>query len=259
MEIRLRQLGARLRSLAASTLILLCVAVLSVSAVDRTYAAELRAPNAAEEVAQVLADPEFDQYRDVTRWRALEPQEADTEEPSPFARFWRNLALLMADISQGLLWLAMGAVAVILFFALRRYVPEPRKRKAQSNTPTANLFGLNIAPESLPPDISATASRMAKEGRIREALSLLYRGALSTLIHRHRLTIHAGTTEGECARSAGSALNDAGAGYFRTLVTTWQELAYGEREPDEVQLNELCRSWDAHFGSQAGPGAGRRT
>ncbi len=259
MEIRLRQIRNRLGSLAASMFIALCIATLAASGDSTAYAADTVASKATEEIAQVLADPEFDQYRDVTRWRALEPSKPDLEEPSRFRQFWKNLALLLADISQALLWIAMAAVTVILFLALRRYSPGPRSRKAQSVTATTNLFGLNIAPESLPRDISAHASQLAKLGRIREALSLLYRGALSALVHRHRVTIHAGTTEDECARTATSALNEAGAGYFRTLVTTWQQLAYGETNPDQARVNELCRGWDAHFGTPDGTAARQRT
>ena len=260
IEIRLRQIGNRLQSVATSTLTALCVAILAATADGTAYAAaDTPAPNAAEQIAEVLSDPDFDQHREISRWRALEPQEPGVEEPSRFKQFLQNLALLLADISQGLLWIAMAAVVVILFLALRHYVPDPRNRKPQSDTETTNLFGLNIAPESLPPDISAIASRLAGEGQMREALSLLYRGALSTLVHRHRMTIHAGTTEGECERSASSVLNTASAGYFRTLVATWQQLAYGETRPDQVQVNELCRDWDDHFGSQPGPGAEQRT
>ncbi len=259
MEIRLRQISNRLKSLAASTLIALCIANLAASADGTAYAADTPAPKAAEEIAQVLADPEFAQHRDITRWRALEPRKPDVEEPSRFSQFWQNLALLLADISQALLWIAMAALAVILFFALRRYVPQTRHRKARSETPEANLFGLNIAPESLPGDISATAARLVREGQSREALSLLYRGALSALVHRHRLTIHDGTTEDECARSATVALDEAGAGYFRTLVMTWQQLAYGETSPERVQLTDLCRGWDAYFGTPDSRAAERRT
>ena len=259
LEIRLRQISNRLRSLAASMVIAMCVAGLAASGDGRAYAADASAPRAAEEIAQVLADPDFDQYRDVTRWQALEPRKPDVEEPSRFGQFWKNLASLLADISQALLWVAMAAVTVILLLALRRYVPTPGGRKAGGDTPATNLFGLNIAPESLPRDISANASRLAELGRLREALSLLYRGALSTLIHRYRVAIHAGTTEDECARSATSALDVAGAGYFRTLVTTWQQLAYGETKPDRFQVNELCRGWDAHFGTRDGTAAQERT
>jgi hypothetical protein len=65
------------------------------------------------------------------------------------------------------------------------------------------------------------------------------------------VTIHAGTTEGECARSASSALSHDGAGYFLTLIATWQQLAYSETKPDQEQIDRLCRDWDAHFSPQA--------
>jgi len=244
LEIRLRQIGSRLKSAATtSAVMLLCAAVFAVFAQPTAYASETNTTNAAEEIAQVLADPAFEQYRDITRWRAL----PTVEKPARFNQFWRNTSLLLADVSQRLLWAAMAILVVILLFSFRKFAPEPRAQQVQGDTETANLFGLNITPESLPDDISGDASELARQGRLREALSLLYRGALATLVHCHRVAVRAGDTESQCAQSASSALNESGAAYFLSLVATWQQLAYGKRMPEQRQVEALCRDWSTHF------------
>jgi len=259
MEIRLRQLGDRLRSAATPTAMLLCAAIVVGSATNTAHAADTATPNAAEEIAQVLADPDFEQYREVTHWRALPKEEKPEKEKEPkFAQFWRNLMLLLSDIVQGLMWVAVAILVPVLLYLFRHFVPEPRIRQSQQIAPPANLVGLNVAPESLPADISGTAARFAEQGRLREALSLLYRGALSTLIHRYRVAVRDGATEGDCAKAARSALNASGAAYFFVLVAAWQQLAYGATAPDASCVDSLCRDWETHFGSLATPSPAER-
>ncbi len=251
----MRQIGNRLKAAAtASAVMLLGAAFIALSP-----AQTLRMPttqtqrDAAQEIAQVLADPAFEQSRQVTRWRALPSEEPEEEQPDRFAPLWKNIALLLADISQGLLWAAIAVGVVILLVALRKFAPVPGRKQAQKSTPTEILFGLNIRPDSLPDDVPATAATLARKGLLREALSLLYRGALATLIHRHRVTVRAGDTESECTRSASSALDATGAAYFLDLVAAWQQLAYGTQSPAQDRVDTLCRDWNTHFASPGAP------
>ncbi|UCH46539.1 MAG: DUF4129 domain-containing protein [Betaproteobacteria bacterium] len=253
MEIRLRQLGNRLRSAAsAATAVLLCGFLMIGSPSNTTHAAAA-GPDAAEEIERILDSPDFDQYREVTRWRSLEKKkEKDKQEPR-FDQFWRNLALLISDMSQGLMWVAIAILVPLLLYVLRNFLPEHFTPKSEKYEPPANLFGLNVTPESLPADVSAAATQLARAGRLREALSLLYRGALSELIHRYRVVVHAGDTEGDCTEAALRALDKPGAEYFTGLVGTWQQLAYGSTPPQLGEVDALCRDWALHFDTAESP------
>jgi hypothetical protein len=249
MEIRLRQLGNRLRSAASTAIaVLLCVFLLIGAAPGTGYAAAAK-PDAAEEIERILESPDFDQYREVTRWRPIEKKK-EKEKPEPrFEQFWRNLALLLSDISQGLLWVAIAILVPLLLYVLRNFLPEHFAPKSEKYERPTNLFGLNVTPESLPANVSAAATQLARAGRLREALSLLYRGALSELIHRYRVVVHAGDTEGDCTRAALRALDRPGADYFSGLVGTWQQLAYASVTPRSSDVDALCQDWATHFGA----------
>ena len=60
---------------------------------------------------------------------------------------------------------------------------------------------MELAPEKLPPDVAAAAAALAREGRLREALGLLYRGTLSELVHRRGVQLLASHTEGDVLRA----------------------------------------------------------
>jgi len=218
------------------------------------FAAEAAQASASEEIARVLAEPEFDQYKEVKRWRWLGENEEETEPQSPeWARFWANLAKLLSDIWQGLMWVAIAILVAIAFYILRKFIPGPRVRKIGDYEPPANLFGLNVSPESLPEDIGAAASVLVRQGRLRDALSLLYRGALSVLIHRHRVIVRAGDTEGDCERAAHAGLPSEASGYFSRLLAIWRQAAYAGSETESQTIDELCRDWALYF-SQSGSG-----
>ena len=258
IEIQLRRLSNRLLSAANSAAVVIaCCVLLSVPESSPLFAAETPQASAAEEIARVLAEPEFDQHKEVKRWRWLggdNDEEAELQSPA-WARFWANLAKLFSDILQGLMWVAIAIVVAIVIYILRKFIPEPRVRKSGDYEPPANLFGLNVSPESLPEDIGAAASVLVRQGRLRDALSLLYRGALSVLIHRHRVIVRAGDTEGDCERAAQAGLPSEASGYFSRLLAIWRQAAYAGSATESQTIEELCRDWALYF-SQSGSGQG---
>lgn len=269
MEVLLRQLSNRLRSAAsAAAATLLCAMLLFGEGSGVAYAGEqvtgpeqtsssrhetrnevraLEGENPHAVIQQILADPAFEQYKEVKRWRSLEQEKQEPQTSTGYGRFFENISLLLADISQGLLWIGIAILVPVLLYILRHFIPEPQLRAAGGYVPPANLFGLDVAPESLPDDIPGFAAELARQGRAREALSLLYRAALSVLIHHHRVVVHTGDTEEQCVRAASAALDQRGTDFFAGLVSTWQQLAYGGTEPENTRVGTLCRDWSLHF------------
>lgn len=250
IEVQLRRLEARMRGAAKAAAMLLAATLLAGAAAfcipDPAYAAQSeRLPQ--REIREVLASPDFGSERQVERWRYVgERKDRPGSEPLRFRDSWRNLILLLSDISQGLLWAVAIALIAIALYTLRRFMPEPRLR-APGYKPPDILFGLELAPESLPADVAAAAAAAARAGRTREALSLLYRGALSALVHKYQTGLRAGDTEGDCVRAAGGTMPAEGAHYFRQLVSSWQAVAYAGRLPAPASVEALCRNWTLHF------------
>jgi hypothetical protein len=136
----------------------------------------------------------------------------------------------------------------------RRFLPHRAARSRAVLRPPDVLFGMEVTPQSLPEDISGTAARLAGEGRLREALSLLYRGALSALVHRHSLALSEGQTEDDCVRAARDRLTPASSQYFATLVANWQRTAYAARPPGSDAVAQLCSDWPVHFAADVSSG-----
>jgi hypothetical protein len=254
VELALRRFAQRERPRAAARAAMLMLAcVFCAWQPGDAHAAESASSAPAEAVREILATPEFDEYADVRRLRYTGPgwsSEPSAPGKSTDART-RGTGLL-GEALRALMWVA---AAVLGFYALRyarRYagdwLPESVKRR---RSPSA-LFGLEIAPESLPPDVPAAALAAAEVGRVREALSLLYRGALSVLVNSGTLEVAAGDTEDDCVRRVAAHDDGGKARFFADLVAAWQSTAYAGRLPDKARLNALCSGWRDHFGE---PGA----
>lgn len=249
IELQLRRLDERLRAAHAgfaAMLVLACVLVLAPS--PGAVAAE---PSAKEAIQEVLKAPEFEQHRDTTRWKYRGEREPQERPPSDF---WRGLGVLLADVAQAVLWIAVGLGVIALLLIARRYLPRWVAEKAEDYRPPDTMFGLAVTPESLPGDVAGTAAALAQAGRLREALSLLYRGALSVLVHRDHVPLAEGDTEGDCVRAARKALPQTGADYFDRLVKAWTAAAYADRLVDAAAAESLAREWPPHFA--AAPQAG---
>ena len=148
-------------------------------------------------------------------------------------------------------YIAIIAGVVFLGWLLFRYrsqifgftLPE-RKRFA------TEVGGLDIRPESLPDDVSASARELWKKGQQRAAIALLYRATLSRLVNTHDIQISQGATENDCLRLAQIAhqLNEINSQTLRIVeacTNIWLSAAYAHRFPTDIE--QLCQDWEQEF------------
>ena len=234
---------SRPRAIAAALLL----ALVLVFAAPREAPAAAADPDSA--IKQVLSEPELQQYKEVKRYRWK--NERDPEERESEARGSSGLGELIAGVGRVLMWVAALVLVAFLLYHARRYVGAWAPELGRRREPPKVLFGLDVAPESLPPDIAAAALAAIEAGRAREALGLLYRGALSALVTRDGLEVEAGDTEGDCVRRTATLVDAGKARAFADLVRAWQSTAYARREPGEPALRGLLAAWREHFEAAA--------
>ena len=208
---------------------------------------------AAREIKDVLARPEFEEYRERTGLHYL----GKSEERKPVKRIespgWATFIEALAQFLRILAYAAVAlAVVFLLYYLLRRFDLFGGERL--SYVPPDTLFGLDVRPESLPDDVAAAALELARAGELLKALSLLYRGALITLLHRDGVELVGGDTEDDCLRKSRQHIPDPSVAYFARLLSAWQRLAYARREVPRAEVETLCGDWGAHFTART-PGA----
>ena len=247
VELALRRLAervARTRVLAPLACLVLAAA-LSFHATD-ALAQRFKPPeDARKEIVEVLKNPEFQEWRDTLRLRYR--SQARPARDSNEGAFWSALGRLFGPLAEFVMWLVAAAVIVFLLLAARRSLPQLLEPQPDRYRPPDALFGLIVTPESLPDDPAGTAIDLIVRGKLRDALSLLYRSALASLVHVHHVPLVEGHTEGDCVRAARAVLTREAAAYFERLVGVWQSAAYGGRMPDAGDAADLAREWAAHF------------
>ena len=169
-------------------------------------------------------------------------------EPNPFLSWMRDFSRWMTDAGRVMVW-ALAALAVALFIVgLRHWVRVRAGRvKGVGAKLPSHVRDLDIRPESLPEQIGASAAALWQRGEHRAALSLLYRGALSQLVHQHAVPIRAASTEGECVALAAARLAPERSAFFGRLVRAWQLAVYGARLPESSSVLALCAEFDSQF------------
>lgn len=187
---------------------------------------------------RILGEPDFEVHTRTNRvWVPAPPA---VEGPiSPL--FAETLSLV------GYLLLALLLLFLILWLArkaMKIKTPALMQKAQQPETATPTLvLGLRITPESLPGDLLAAARAAWTRGDPREALSLLYRGALSTLVDRRQLPIRASDTEDDCRERVRRAESPALSSYFDRLTQLWTHAAYAGQPPAPGDFDNLCRDW----------------
>lgn len=202
---------------------------------------------ARRRVLELLADESFGGEREVVGWR---PRDRASERNRIDRTPWASVGEVIATVLRVLAWLLLGVAGIVLVYALMRSIGLGRREASAGTAAPAQLFGLAIAPDSLPSDIPAAAQAALAAGHLREALSLLYRGALSHLVHRCGLRVGAGATEGDVLSLARARLPQQPVEYFSRLLPAWIQLAYGARPPTPETVMALIAEH-----AQAMPGA----
>jgi hypothetical protein len=192
-----------------------------------------------KEIAKVLEAKEFGYYRDVKRWQARETPESERGKGWDWS-WLRAVGYALAKAGEVLLWVGAGALLAYALWWAARMLPRFRGPPPEPYRPPAALFGMDLAPEKLPADIGAAAAALAREGKLREALGLLYRGALSELVHKRGVQLLVSHTEGEAVRLAKIP-------YFGALVDAWQQCAYARRAPQADDVVRLANDYRGAF------------
>jgi len=231
--------------------LLLAAALVAGAVACGSSAAELPARAQVQAAAdKVRADPDLGGMKTEKTLRFKErdaPDELETDDL--FKLDWlRNLIESLTEGARWLMW-ALGALAVaLLIVSARRFVKmHAGGGRLARNALPSHVGALDIRPESLPDDIGGAASALWQRGQQRAALSLLYRGALSRLVHVHEVPIRAASTEGECVALASQRLGAPAHVFFAQLVDAWQLAAYGGRQPTTAAVLALCAGFDTHL------------
>lgn len=218
---------------------------------------------AREQINRLLDQPPFRNQETVTRWRFGDEQ-AGTES-GWLARLLdallgagnlrRSLDHLAVAI-EALLWAALFGLAAYILWRyrdwLRLHAPSWRAADKRRQRRPAVLFGLDLQPETLPPDVTTEVERLWLDDP-RKALGLLYRALLSHLLHDQRLPLTTAHTEGEVLELLRQHDHQALLAYAQTLTEHWVKLAYGHEVPSDTLKNELCSQWHALIANRALP------
>jgi hypothetical protein len=232
IEVALRRIAERYAGVA-----MIFLSVLTVAWWPSPVTAQGKNPK--QEIAEVLKAPEFGHYREATRWERIDP-ERPREAKAPDLTLWHAIGYALARATEVGLWVvAIAALGFALWWLARR-LPQLREAGRDTYEPPPALFGMELAPDTLPADVPEAAARLAAAGRLRDALSLLYRGALSELVHKRGVQLLASHTEGEAVRLAGVA-------YFGVLVDAWRRCAYARRTPSGDEVEQLAKKYRETF------------
>jgi Domain of unknown function (DUF4129) len=193
----------------------------------------------------------------VLRFKRDDEERAPRDDDS--MRWLRDFVAWFSEAGRWLIWFGLAVLLILVLLRLRRWFGVAGDAASgRALALPSHVRDLDIRPESLPDDLPAAVRALWARGETRAALSLLYRGALSRLVHEHAVPVRAASTEGECVDLAARHLARDGGAFFARLVALWQAAVYGARAPDGAAVFALCDGFDAALPRRAPGGAATR-
>jgi hypothetical protein len=204
--------------------------------------------------ARAYEDPQLGATRSIERWKRkteAEPEKQETRRDwnFPGANVVRAAGKLLALAGEGILWIVVGLLLLVLAFTARWWLPwlrgSARRRVAPESPVSEQAVQL---PETLPADVLASARQLWQQGKPRHALALLYRASVDELGKRADLALPPGSTEAQCLRASKRMPQEADRALFARMVRTWQYAAYAGRLPAEDDFDALLDALHRHYG-----------
>lgn len=209
-------------------------------AAEETSSAAIRKPDIDAALEKLRADPNLATTREARTLRWVRDTDKKRERPG-WLEWIGDLFGWVAEVSRVLMWTVIAVLVglLVLYFVRVARTFGGEQRRGENLAPT-HVRDLDIRPESLPDDIGAAAWSLWERGEHRGALSLLYRGLLSRLVHTHAVPIRDSSTEGDCLALAERHLPAERHGYVSRLIRTWQRAVYGGEDPRAADMRALC-------------------
>ena len=201
--------------------------------------------------ATVGADPAWGQSRKEKHLR-FKPSEKEPNKPdkpqSSDVPWLLNFLEWVANASRVFVWVVGGLALAFLLVGLRHWVRVRGEAVALQNaTLPSHVSRLDIRPQSLPRHVGDVAAALWQKGEHRQALSLLYRGVLSSLVHQHGVAIATASTEDECVALALARVSSLPGIYVQGMVDAWKLAVYGGKLPESAHVMEMCSDFEQYF------------
>lgn len=248
IDLGLRRIGLRRGAGAMAAGFLLCLTLPLVAGHARADTATKATPK--QQAIHILAGPDFMPLQTHHGWRPR----SFVHEPDWLKKLLTLLPHLhhrssatdwstLAGALRFMLWVVVISLALWLLWHYRRWLAALARRQGPERAPPS-VAGLDIRPESLPPDTGSAVRDALAAGRTREALSLLYRASLSRLVSREGLALTRGATEGECLRAIREYERaDRWLPLMEPLTRLWVTAAWAHRVPPEPEIMACLEQW----------------
>jgi len=212
-------------------------------------------------VNRAYEDPLQRPVRQVTEWKPIDDAtgekkagKKDTKDDKAGQKHGeRNRGLkLLARVAEWGLWALLGGLVLVLLLTARLWWPWLRGagRRTPKDAPRVQEEAVEL-PVVLPPDVATQAGLLWDQGRPRQALALLYRASVRTLVERTGNALPPGATEAQCLRASRRMPQPADRELFARIVRMWQYAAYGGRLPTRDEFDGLAATLRQQFGWKA--------
>lgn len=193
-------------------------------------------------IDEVLSDEDFNTYR--TKWRIQ--LGGDEVEPPRSVPGLEALLSLLETIFVILLWVGLALLAAWIVHRIvvtKAWTWFDIKKKESTTTP---IQYIDPTSDGLPPNVGTLAEQAWERRDYRQAVSLLYRGAVRALSAKYGCRVDSSCTEGECIAASKTSTRQA-AQSFAEITRAWQQIAYRRVHPSDSEFSNTLRQYERDF------------
>jgi len=211
---------------------------------------EVSAETAKERAGRILNQEEYTIHQ--RQEKTYKSKSSSSSSSSSAPKSVTSAASGVGGVFEGISLFVFWSLVLILLGLIVWVILKNRHALDKTNSleevddvpPVKSVMGMDVTLESLPKALSEEAREAWLRGEHQLALSLLYRGAISWMVHQGRIAIVESDTENDCVqRVLEKQMPDGKGSFFKGVTDAWIQLAYGKHLPPEAEVLEMCNQW----------------
>lgn len=211
-------------------------------------------------IKEIISKEPFVNIQQERVWNFKAEDSDNDKEDTLIALNWlTNIITGISTIIEFILWVIPILVVLYLYTNRKNWLAliAPRKSHNENMVLPDTLFGLDMRPDNFPDNIEMFAQELWENNKKRQAISLLYRGALIFVFSKNRFTLSSGATEQDCLRYlkihnnskqlSNNVHNDITLNRFSLITDHWINVAYAHKLPTDEVFYGLSKGWNTIF------------
>lgn len=249
-----KRLQGQLSSIVGIVVTVVFVAAIIAMPAQNAHAQTVEKQQLKQTLNTILEGEEYGQLQYQTKWHSTR-QKKDEQELKWLEKTFKflvnmadavhrmSLLDVVSSILKWVIYITLAALVVYLLYFYRHSFKAVLSPNPKTRAKAASISHILPDTQPLPTDVTAQLELLIGQHKFRQALALLYKATLLTLVEKYDFRLANSLTEGEFLQLAAAKCSAHDHSWLSLLMSKWLAIAYAHQNLSQAEIKSMALSW----------------